>query len=280
MLPKVMLHKRNGHRRPAPSRNPSLGDMLRLVHSSREVPSRPGYNVLKFASVVQSEKTAALLEQAAREIDSLQIALGAVLAQTTERFAQGELADVRGTLEAFRSQAELSSQVMTRLMAAAGARAAERRLVSLNELLAEVIEELSARPGPEVSILSHRDLELPWVAGNPRQIQQVVQTLLVHAHRAAQAGQPPATIVVRTSREPGVLTGEDVACLRVTCDGMPFAPEVLAVVTRSGAGPAALPEGPDLDLYIACQIVAEHGGVLSAQNLPEGGRFTVELPSL
>lgn len=280
MLSKVVLHKRNGHRHPGGTKSSSLGEMLRLVHSVREPAPQPTVELVKFANVVRTEKATALLDQTAREIDALQLALADVLAQTHEVFARGELADVRVTLEAFRAQADLAAHMMGKLVAAAETRAPERRLVNLNDLVTRTLELTRPRLAG-VSVDSHRDPRLSWIVGNARQLQQALVTLLGYAGQASLGDGRPGTVVVDTSREHAVLSGEDIVCIRITNDGLGLPPEALSVLTRSASAPAALPEGPDLDLYLAAQIVAEHGGVLSGENLPEGGaRFIVELPAV
>ncbi len=281
MLPKVVLHKRNGHRHPAAgARTSSLGDMLRLVHSVREPAPKPSVEMVKFANVVRTEKATALLDQTAREIDSLQLALADVLAQTHEVFERGELGEVRATLEAFRAQADLAAHMMGKLVAAAESRAPERRLVNVNDLVAKTLDLMRPRLAG-LAVESHRDPRLSWVVGNARQLQQALTTLLGYASQAALVEGRPGTIVVETAREHAVLSGEEVLSIRISNDGLGLTPEALSTIRRGAAAPAALPEGPDLDLYLACQIVSEHGGVLSADNLPEGGaRFIVELPAV
>lgn len=279
MLPRVVLHKRNGHRRAPGTKDLSLGEMMRLVHSVRDHAPKPTFELLKFADVVRSEKATALLEQAARQIDGIQLALSGVLAQTQSVFDRGELADVRAALEAFRAQADLAGRLMAKLVTTAGTRTSERRLVGLNDVLAETLELLGRRLATGVAVTSHLDPELPRIVGNARQLQQVFVAFLSHMWRMA-ATPRPGRLVIQTAQGPGVLQGEDVVRVEITGDGPGLSDVVLAVIARAGS-PEPAPDVADLDLYLACQIVTEHGGAVSAENLPEGGaRFTVELPAV
>jgi C4-dicarboxylate-specific signal transduction histidine kinase len=274
-----VLHKRNGHRRAPGTKDLSLGEMMRLVHSVRDQAPKPTFDLLKFADVVRSEKASALLEQASRQIDGIQLALGAVLAQTQSVFARGELADVRAALEAFRAQADLAGRLMAKLVATAGTRTTERRVVALNDVLGETLELLQRRLDAGVAVASHLDPELPRIVGNARQLQQVFVALLSHMWRMA-AGPRPGQLVVRTAHAPGAVQGEDVVRVEIGGDGPGLSDAVLGTVARAASG-SPDPEDADLDLYLAVQIVTEHGGAVSADNLPEGGaRFTVELPAM
>lgn len=275
MLPRVVLHKRNGHRHPPGTKDLSLGEMIRMVHSVRQEAPKPTFELLKFANIVRSEKAGALLDQVSRQIDGLQLALTSVLAQTRTVFDRGELADVRAALEAFRAQADLAGRLMTKLVAAADTRTSERLLLDLNDVLTETLDLVGPRLGAGVRITSHLDPELPRIAGNPRQLQQVFVTLITHAWRTAAR---PGTIAVETSHGQGVLRGEHVVRVRIANDGPGFREEILSQLALATSVPAPAPDGPDLDLYLAGQIVTEHGGALAADNpLEGGGRFTIEL---
>lgn len=279
MLPRVVLHKRNGHHRAPGKKDLSLGEMMRLVHSVRDHAPKPTFELLKFADVVRSEKATALLEQAARQIDGIQLALGAVLAQTQSVFDRGELGDVRATLEAFRAQADLAGRLMAKLVATAGTRTSERRVVGLNDVLTDTLDLLRRRLDAAVTVTSHFDPELPRIVGNARQLQQVFVALLSHMWRMVAAPRP-GRLVVQTAHGPGALQGEDVVRVEIVGDGPGLSDTVLATIARASAGTPE-PEDSDLDLYLASQIVTEHGGAVSAENLPDGGaRFTVELPAM
>jgi nitrogen-specific signal transduction histidine kinase len=261
MVPKVVLHKKNGHSH-APARAAmSPGELIRLVHSGRQQ-AVPSSDLLRFAKVVRTERPAAFLEQVARQIDALQSPLAEVLARTQAAFDRGELADVRESLEALRQQADLAARMMTKLVASAEQRAAERVLVDLNDLSERVVGILRGRRGPGVTVATRWAEGLPPVAGNTRQLEQALLAVVSMVWTAAAARERPGVVTVETSHELGVMRGEGVVRLRVRAEG----------IGLSG-------EGTDVDL--ARDIIVEHGGVLSFLGGAAGETgFTVELPTV
>lgn len=264
MLPKIVLHKQNGHSHVPAKKNLLPGDIIRLVHSATASKTRPSHDLLKFASVVRTEKPAALLEQASWQVDAVHASIGEVLAQTQQAFDRGEMADVKASLEAIRAQAAIAARMMTRLVAATEAQG-ERRLVNLNEVIARTLDIVRPRLGPSVRLARQLEPDLPWVVGNERQLEQALVALLSYPVSGPAASAELGTITVETCRRDGVLRGEDIVRLRIVDDG-------------PGLGPDS---ETDLDLLLARQIIAEHGGVLTVESPPDGGAsFTVELPAV
>ncbi len=262
MVPKVVLHKKNGHSHAPPRSTMSPGELIRLVHSGRQQ-AVPSSDILRFARVVRTERPAAFLEQVARQIDGLRSPLAEVLARTQAAFDRGELGDVRESLEALRHQADLAARMMTKLVASAEQRAAERALVNLNDLSQRVVGILRGRLGPGVTVAMRWADGLPLVAGNTRQLEQAVLALVSLVWTAAAAeGARPGLVSVETSHQPGVMRGEGVVRVRVSAHAI-----------------ALTGEGTDVDL--ARDIVVEHGGVLSLEAGPRGETgFTIELPTV
>jgi C4-dicarboxylate-specific signal transduction histidine kinase len=275
MVPRIMLHKRNGHRRPA-APSASVSEMLRLVHSVRDHASKPAFDYLRFAATVRGEQAPALAAQAEREVDSLKLALTAVMARSEAAFARGELADVRDSLDAMRAHADLAARLMARLAAATGSRATARSLVDLNEILTRALDGVRCRLGDE-RMTPALAPELPPVFGHGRQLEQALTILLTVMADAVQAGP----ITVESLRIPGALAGEDAVRVRISGSGAPLRRELRAVITRGAAALAQLPQGLGLDLYLACQILTEHGGVFALGDEAAGGpSLTVELPAV
>jgi signal transduction histidine kinase len=148
-----------------------------------------------------------------------------------------------------------------------------REPVELGQLAREVVERLrpaALEAGSELRV----SVETPGgVTGNwdRRRIEQVVTNLLTNA--LTYGGGCPVLLSVGVQGERAVL--------RVTDEGIGIAPQHLAriferferAVSESHYG------GLGLGLYIARQIVEEHGGRIHVDSqLGSGATFTVELP--
>jgi hypothetical protein len=262
MLPKTLLHKRNGHARP-PRKDLSPGDMLRLVHGAHAETPRLTSDLMRFVHLVRTEKAAALLAEAAREVDGLQSALGVALAETEAAFARGEIADVRSLLDAFRHEADAVTRTVTKLVATAFARASERQVVDLNDVVARVVGLLHYRLGDQVSIRHRAEPALPPVAANPVELERMLLAI-AGTIAATEPGAPSAaTLTIDTVRVPGALRGEDGVRIRILVTG------------------AEVDERAAEALAQATEIARDHGGVLMVAPLADGSRrFTVDLPGV
>ncbi len=268
MLPKIVAHKKNGHHHPPAHHQPSLGEILRLVHGGAERGPRPTYDLLKFATVVRSEKRTALLEQAVRHVDGLQSGLNGLLARTEAAFARGEMHDVRQTLERLRAQAGETTKLFARLLASAETRTSEHGLVGVNELIADAAERARAMVGAPV--LAQLDPSAPSVIGNAARLERALVTFVA----ALGATRP---LAIEASQVDGVIQGEMVVRLTVI-GGSPLPPAAAAL---GGPAPLAEPAAVSLDVHLARQIVAEHGGAVSLEPEASGGSvIRIELPAV
>jgi C4-dicarboxylate-specific signal transduction histidine kinase len=268
MLPKIVLHKKNGHSHAPKPHHPSLGDIIRQVHAGGQHGPKPTFDLLKFASVVRTEKRTALLEQAVRHVDGLTSALNGLLARTEAAFKRGELQEVQSTLESLRGQAGEATKLFARLLASAETRASEHGLVNVNELIADAAER--ARAQGAVAVVAQLDPSAPCVIGNARRLERALVTLV-----GSLAGSQALT--VEASQADGVMHGEKVVRLEVRGDGE-LSP--MAVAALGGATPLA-DSALDLDVHLARQIVAEHGGAVSMAPSEDGGSvIRIELPAV
>ena len=267
MLPKIVLHKKNGHRHVPGPEPPSLGELMRDVHSGGVAEPRPTFDLLKFATVVRSEKRRALLLQAAHHVDSQHSALSGLLARTETALARGELPDIRATLETLQTQAGEASRLFARLLASAETRSADHGVVAVNDLVASVAEHVSAAVGVPVVTQTPRDAS---IIGNTARLERALAAFLI-----ALAGGP--SLGIETAHVQGVIQGETI--VRITVTGGSPLPSVAAALGEPG--PLAEPAARPLDIHLARQIVAEHGGIVSLERDGEGrGVIRIELPEL
>lgn len=262
-----MLHKRNGHHLPPRDTSTHPGELIRLVHSSPGGPTRPTVGLVKFASLVRSETRGALADQAARGTDAVRAAIDVSLAATRAAFELGELADIRALLDARRAQADLGAGMVARLTGVTRTTARDRRptgrrrLLNINEVVAETLYLLVPRLGGRLTVVTRLDAGLPFVAGDPSDLGQALAALIAGVGHLALADGAEGTVVVETGSQEPVVSGERVVCVRV--------------------GTEAQGRLEALDLGAAERIAAEHGGVVRAESLAEGGvRLALELPAL
>jgi hypothetical protein len=261
MLPKTVLHKRNGHaHHPKPHAAPA--DMLRLVHGARDEGFRLTPDLLKFAHLVRTERLATLFAQAARDIDGVSVALGEALAETDAALAAGDLSDVRALFDGFRAEAQAVQDTVARLVATASSRAAEFQVVDVNEIVARAVGLLRYRLGDRVQVLYVAEARLPPVAASATDLERVLVTLVSEAAARAREGVAPA-VTIETARTGGALHGEAGVRLVLDVDGC----EALA------------PDGEAVGR--AAEIVGHHGGALALEPRTAAGyRATIDLPGV
>jgi signal transduction histidine kinase len=283
MLPKVVLHKKNGHSHVPAKKGLSAGEMLRLVHSGRRPAVKPAAELLQFANVVRTEKTSALEEQVRHSIDGLEASLGDAVMRTEQAFARGELSDVHEHLEALRSQADQAARLVTDFVNAARTRGADRRVTNLNDLVTQTAMRLRSRLPGDVTFQFQLDSSLPAIVGNAGQLEQALAAVIAYAVNAmAASGQ--GAVMAETSQGPVAFQGERTVRLRILDEGPGLSADMMERLFTAPSLPALL-EGElarpvDADLGLAFQIVKEHSGVLAAANRPEGGAcFTLDFPA-
>jgi len=282
MLPKNVLHKRNGHRHPPRPGIRSAGEILGLVHRDPDRASELSPDLVRFGAIIQSERPDDQWEQLVEQGMSLPSALARVLTRTREAFERGELADLHVALEGLRAQASAAAEMIARLTNVA--RSGERTiapdgghcLVSVNDVVLHALSTAAAA-GP---VSSQLDPRLPRVAADPAQLGDLLAILVDAVAAVRDAGGRPGAVVVRTSHHDGVMQGERVVRVLVTGDeaaaldhARPVALGPVAAALESGAEPRPA-------LHRAAGLAREHGGVLCTASLLGGGVcYTLDLPA-
>ncbi len=182
--------------------------------------------------------------------------------------------EVRDDLQEIRREAQRAANIVRQLLAFVRRRDPMRMPVNVNALVRDTI---ALRRG--ALRLAGIDVEaelgdVPTVAGDEHQLQQMLLNLLTNAEQAmAGAIRTRRLLRVATRRVPGGLE----LTLRDTGPGIPadVLPRIFdPFVTTKRAG-----EGTGLGLSIVHRVVREHGGRVEGGNHADGGAvFTVFLP--
>lgn len=243
--------------------------------------------------VLQADKLASLGVLASGVAHELNNPLGNISATTqilTEELDVGDQAAQRGWLAQIDSETERARRIVRTLLDYARRRDFRAEPVALEEVLEKSLLLMGKRrPGPDAL-----RLELaPDLAVNvdEQRMQQVFINLFSNAldagaghltvsgRRGTWGDSRPGPGAVLAGAVAGMRDDQRLTVIRVADDGPGIPPDELARVfdpffTTRGTG-----QGVGLGLYVAEEIVAEHGGCIAAENPPGGGAlFTLWLP--
>lgn len=145
--------------------------------------------------------------------------------------------------------------------------------VDLNALVAEVVDLYRNNPAG-VHIEQDLDPRMPMIEADPARMRQVLNNLIKNALEALE-GRKDARITVSTR------CMEEAGCrfveLLVADNGPGISEEVFPLLFEPYV--TDKPRGSGLGLAIVKKVIEEHGGIIWAQNAPEGGaRIFVRLP--
>ncbi|SDC67730.1 His Kinase A (phospho-acceptor) domain-containing protein [Paenibacillus sp. UNCCL117] len=193
------------------------------------------------------------------------------------KYAEGMNERCRSSIEQIASSARRMDRLITDMLAFArvDAQAMAYDLVDLNEVLQDVVSDLSSRleeTGGEVVKLD----ELPRLEADRTQMYQLFQNLLANAIKYHAKGRPPR-IAIGTIR----LASPDVCCFYVEDNGMGMEeaelPTIFNPLTRLGNAKGL--EGVGLGLATVRQIIQRHQGSVEVTSKPGvGTRFKIAFP--
>jgi two-component system NtrC family sensor kinase len=179
-------------------------------------------------------------------------------------------------LKVINDQAERASRIVRNLLAFARKGESERTQVDLGEIAQRTVM-LMAYELRRVGVTVHTDVapDLPTVAGNRDQLQQVVLNLLTNAayalNQLPEGAERRVEVAVASDAEGVSLTVRD------TGPGVPaeFAAQVFdPFFTTKPPG-----EGTGLGLFLSFGIAEAHGGTLMLDSPPgRGATFTLRIP--
>ncbi|HCF61626.1 MAG TPA: PAS domain-containing sensor histidine kinase, partial [Myxococcales bacterium] len=203
--------------------------------------------------------------------------LSLILQRALRRASRGELLE-SGTLERMQRQVRRLTELVGTLLDVSrlerGKLVIEPRTVDLAALSAQIVEDFQQQaPQRAITLTVHRGPTL--VHADPMRIEQVLANLLDNAVRYTPEG---------SSVEVEITGGEESVRLEVIDHGMGLPHEVRErLFDRFFRGitdvTARLP-GLGLGLYVAHQIVEQHGGTIDCKSEPgKGCTFVITLPA-
>ncbi|MBI4587280.1 MAG: response regulator, partial [Candidatus Rokubacteria bacterium] len=225
--------------------------------------------------LTQAEKLATLGEMIAGIAHELNNPLAALTGHAQLLRTEHRGAATEGRVERLLQAAQRASRVVQNFLTFARKHRPETVAVSVNDVITKTLEFLAYQLRVNnIEVQTALTPDLPFIAADPHQLQQVLVNLLNNASQAmATAGR--GTLRVVSGLNP------DGATIGVTVgdDGPGIPPESLSRIFDPFFTTKSPGEGTGLGLAIARGIVTEHGGTITVESeLGEGATFVVTLP--
>jgi signal transduction histidine kinase/CheY-like chemotaxis protein len=227
------------------------------------------------AKLLQTEKLAALGQMVTGIAHELSNPLTSILGYSQRLLVRKDLAGRTEEARQIYEEAERASTILRQLLLSAREARPERKRVSLNQVVQRAMElQRFGSASEKIRIGLDLDPTLPFITGDPGQLQQVLMNLIGNARQAIVLEGKAGTIRLRTAK-----SGDSHIVLEVMDDG-PGVPQTIQArifdpfFTTKPAG-----VGTGLGLAVVLGVVREHGGKVKVASPSEGGSvFTVELP--
>ena len=181
-------------------------------------------------------------------------------------------AELREILEDITADNQRATKVIDRVRSLIRKGVVDRQLLSINEVVSEVLALVRTDLQHRGVVVSTRLCEpVPRVLGDRVQLQQVLLNLVMNACDAMSDTPPGERLLVVATATHGH------ARIEVRDRGSGIAPDALARIFEPFV--TTKRDGLGLGLAICRSILAAHGGDISAANNPErGATFVVSLP--
>jgi signal transduction histidine kinase len=178
--------------------------------------------------------------------------------------------DVDGIIKESRRTAD----VVRNLLRLSHRRETEDAAVSLSQVATSALSVL--RPllrEQHVSVEAILPQGLPTIPGCAGRLEQIVLNVVINAVQAMEGRRGPRIVRLTSGHD------DRHVWLTVEDTGPGFAPDVAERIFERFFTTKPVGKGTGLGLWIAREIVTEHGGTVTAANRPEGGaRFELRFP--
>ncbi|HEU5320931.1 MAG TPA: GAF domain-containing protein [Methylomirabilota bacterium] len=229
------------------------------------------------AQLVQAAKMSALGQLVSGVAHELNNPLSVVIGYGQLLLSREIPPAMRRPIELMVSQSDRMAKIVRNLLFFARQRPPERAAVDVHQVLEHMLAlRLNQLTLSRISVEKDFDPDVPVIAGDSQQLEQVFLNLVLNAEQAILESKASGRIGLRTRlREDG-----GAVLVQVTDDGSGIPPEMLSRVFEPFFTTKAVGAGTGLGLSVSYGIVQEHGGRLSVQSQPGETVFTVELPAV
>lgn len=224
--------------------------------------------------LLQSEKLAAVGQLISGIAHELNNPLTGVVGWTQYLLSQPLSKDVAHHLATINEQALRASKIVQNLLTFSRQHKPEQRMVNLNEILDSTLALRSYELRVN-NVVVERDYatDLPDVAVDPHQIQQVILNLIINAEQAMLSHQGSGKLTVGTEQQQGKVV------ISVQDNGPGIPPDLRNKIFDPFFTTKPIGVGTGLGLSISFGIVQEHGGRIWAEDGGgPGAKFLIELP--
>jgi PAS domain S-box-containing protein len=227
----------------------------------------------------QSEKLASLGQFVAGIAHEMNNPLQGVLGHLELLIDTSEAArPVRSTLRRIYQEGDRAAKIVRNLLVFTGSQRMTPQKLRLDRVLGRALTSRAASlRRNHIEVRRHIGTQVPHISVDPLLLQQALLNILINAEHAiaasAQSGRIDALI--------DTVAGGETARLVIQDSGPGIPPEILPRIFDPFFTTKDVGQGTGLGLAITYGIVQEHGGIIQAENVPEGGaRFTIELPAV
>ena len=229
------------------------------------------------AQLVQAAKMGALGQLVSGVAHELNNPLSVIIGYGQLLLSREIPAPLQRPVELMVAQADRMAKIVKNLLFFSRQRPPERVAVDLTQVLEQaLVLRLNQLNLSGIAVEREYTPELPPIAGDPHQLEQVLLNLLLNAEQAILDAGRGGRIALRT-RVSGAGRGVTV---EIEDDGPGIPAEVVAHIFEPFFTTKSVGSGTGLGLSVSYGIVQEHGGLLAVASEPGRTVFRLELPAL